>query len=47
VYKPVNSSFEIDAYFDSIETTKAAAILRMMEGELRPDIFKQAIIVNN
>lgn len=40
VVKDVNSPEDIDQLFDSVETSKGAAILRMMEYEIGPyDVY--------
>lgn len=41
----MNSPFEIDQLFDSVESSKATAILRMMEYEVGENEFKLALIV--
>jgi len=45
IIKDVNSPFEIDQLFDSVESSKATAILRMMEYEVGENEFKLALIV--
>lgn len=34
IYKPISNPYEIEEYFDDIESSKGAAILRMVEEEL-------------
>jgi hypothetical protein len=46
VYKPVNSPFEIEEYFDKIESIKAMSILRMIENEISKEKMFESILVN-
>lgn len=45
VYKPVKSPYEIEEYFDDIEKSKTAAILRMVEEETSWFQIRQAFTV--
>ena len=44
VIKDIESPYEIEEYFDSVERSKAAAIFRMMEEETSENKFLTAII---
>lgn len=44
VIKDIDSPYEIEEYFDSVERAKAAAVFRMMEEETSKDKFLDAII---
>ena len=46
INKSLDDPYEIEQYFDTVERTKAAAILRMIEYENGDAAFVQAIIVN-
>ncbi|CAF1012394.1 unnamed protein product, partial [Brachionus calyciflorus] len=43
VYKPITNPYEIEEYFDDIESTKGAAILRMVEEELNFAKMEEAL----
>jgi len=45
VNKTLDDPYEIEQYFDYVERTKAAAILRMIENEVGDAAFINAIIV--
>ncbi len=45
VNKTLDDPYEIEQYFDYVERTKAAAILRMIEYEVGDAAFINAIIV--
>ena len=45
INKTLDDPYEIEQYFDSVERTKAAAILRMIENEVGDAEFIDAIIV--
>ncbi len=45
VNKTLDDPYEIEQYFDYVERTKAAAILRMIENEVGDTAFINAIIV--
>ena len=45
VNKTLDDPYEIEQYFDYVERTKAAAILRMIEYEVGDAEFLNAIIV--
>ena len=45
VIKDIRNPYEINEYFDSIETSKATAVLRMIEGELTKEKFLSSLIV--
>ena len=47
INKTLDDPYEIEQYFDSVERTKAAAILRMIEYEVGDAEFIDAIIVRN
>jgi hypothetical protein len=41
----VNSPFEIEEYFDKIESTKAMSILKMIENEISKEKMFESIVV--
>jgi hypothetical protein len=43
VIKPINNVYDIEEAFDSVETAKVAAILRMIEYEIGEQIMWNAI----
>ncbi len=43
VIKPINNVYDIEEAFDSVETAKVAAILRMVEYEIGEQIMWNAI----
>ena len=45
INKTLDDPYEIEQYFDSVERTKAAAVLRMIENEVSDAVFIDAIIV--
>lgn len=45
INKTLDDPYEIEQYFDSVERTKAAAVLRMIEYEVGDAEFINAIIV--
>lgn len=47
IQKPVNNPYEIEEYFDNIETSKTAAVLRMLEDEFNWFTMENAIVVLN
>jgi aminopeptidase N len=46
VIKPISNPYEIEEYFDRIETSKVAAVLRMIEEEVGEDKLLEALRVN-
>ncbi len=41
----MNSPFEIEEYFDKIESTKAMSILKMIENEISKEKMFESIVV--
>jgi glutamyl aminopeptidase len=46
VIKPISNPYEIEEYFDRIETSKVAAVLRMIEEEIGQEKLLEALIVS-
>lgn len=44
IQKPITNPYEIEEYFDSIETTKTASILRMIENEF--SVYQMFLAIN-
>lgn len=47
ISKPINTAYEIEEYFDVIESSKTAAILRMYEKEIPIATLYDAFTVNS
>ena len=45
IQKPINNPYEIEEYFDNIETSKTAAVLRMLEDEFNWAKMEGALVV--
>jgi hypothetical protein len=45
IIKPINNAYEIEEFYDEIESSKAAAILRWVENEKTVPAFYQAFTV--
>lgn len=47
IYKNINNPYEVEEYFDSVETTKTASILRMLENEFTYSQMRIALNVKS